>query len=197
MELMSARRAASDPVDAAAWEGHAANTSRDAIAGGGYLHDYYEGLVAGTLEAALERLFTYDIFPPRRMRARVCAPEGVVVVGATIVQRVFMGPVALETAVKVLELEQSPRRGFFAYATTAGHPERGIASFEVLSEASGIKFVAQAWSRPGNAAAVIGRPISRWLQKLFTAEAVEYFCADAPARDSVRRQAAGSGSPRA
>lgn len=187
MKLMSARRAASHPIDPATWMRHAANASRAAIAGGRYLHDSYEGLVEGTLERALERLFTYDIFPPRRMRARVCAPDGVVVIGATIVQRVFIGPVALETAVKVVECEQSPRRGFFAYGTTDGHPEEGIASFEVLSDPSGIKFVAQAWSRPGNAAAIIGRPISRWLQKAFTVEAVKYFCANAPEPASVRR----------
>jgi uncharacterized protein (UPF0548 family) len=73
----------------------------------------------------------YDIFPPTRLRSRVCTPDGIVSIGATIVQRVRLGPVTLETAVRVIEHQRSAESGRFAYATLDGHPEQGIASFEV------------------------------------------------------------------
>ena len=48
-----------------------------------------------------ERLLTYDIFPPALMKSEVCSGDGRVQPGATIVQRVAIGPFRLEAAVRV------------------------------------------------------------------------------------------------
>jgi hypothetical protein len=37
------------------------------------------------------------------MRALVCTPDGRIAPGATIIQRVLMGPVALDMSVRVIE----------------------------------------------------------------------------------------------
>jgi uncharacterized protein (UPF0548 family) len=100
-----------------------------------------------------------------------------VAVGATLVQRVVLGPTALETAVKVIELEQGHQRAAFAYATLEGHAERGVASFAVHRGPVGGRVDFQAWSRAGNWITRLGRPVSRGLQRLITREAVASFCA--------------------
>lgn len=174
---MFRRRASSEPITPGSWQDHPVNATRQSVSDGGYQLDVYEGVCSSSFELALERLFRYDIFPPHRMRARVCSPDGDVAVGTTIVQRVFLGPLALETAVRVIECSRGVLAGSFAYATTEGHPEQGIASFEVQRLDAQTRFVARAWSRPGNIAARLGRPVSRRLQQTFTREAVAHFCA--------------------
>jgi uncharacterized protein (UPF0548 family) len=110
------------------------------------------------------------------MHACVCTSDGVVVVDTTIVQRVVFGPAAIETAVRVIELEWTPDRVSFAYATLQGHPERGVASFAVIRADSQHRFEVQAWSRPGNLVTMLTRPVSRTLQRRMTREAVRSFC---------------------
>jgi uncharacterized protein (UPF0548 family) len=154
-----------------------ANSDRQSVAAGGYVHDRYEGIVRSSFESALARLFRYDIFPPTRLRSRVCTSDGLVAIGATIVQRVRLGPIALETAVRVIEHQRTRQSGRFAYATLEGHPEQGIASFEVEQHGPNLRFIAQAWSRPGNLTARLGRPLARSFQRAITREALQYFCA--------------------
>src|SRR5215212_2456922 len=88
-----------------------------------------------------DRLMTYDVFPPNIVRATIC-PPGRITAGATIVQRIGIGPLALEAAVRVVDvwdrvvgdLEGEPggvRVAGFRYVTLRGHPECGVASFEV------------------------------------------------------------------
>jgi uncharacterized protein (UPF0548 family) len=180
MHVLLASRAWVSPIEAVPWLRLAPNASRDDIAEGGYLHDRYEGRVEGSFERALDRLLRYDIFPPERMRARVCGPDAFVATGVTIVQRVRFGPLALETAVRVIECEQAAEAARFAYATLEGHPERGIASFALERRASELCFIAEAWSRPGNALAQLGRPIARQLQRSITRDAITHFCASRP-----------------
>lgn len=163
-------------IDPRRWTALGANADRLSSAAADYVHDRYEGVVRGSLESALDRLFRYDIFPPARLRARVCTPDGLVSIGATIVQRVFLGPIALETAVRVIEHHRTPGSGRFAYATLQGHPEQGIASFEVEPSGADLRFIAQAWSRPGNLAARLGRPLARSFQRAITREAIQHFC---------------------
>jgi uncharacterized protein (UPF0548 family) len=93
---------------------------------------------------------------------------------------VIWGPISIETAVRVIEVDHSADRASFAYATLSGHPERGIASFAVTRTDRGGKFEAQAWSRAGHWLTIIGRPVSRALQRAMTREAVASFCALAP-----------------
>jgi uncharacterized protein (UPF0548 family) len=180
MQLLLASRAWLSPIDSARWAPLAPNASREGIARGGYLHDRYEQRVDDTFESALERLLRYDIFPPARMRARVCSPDARVATGVTIVQRVRFGPIALESAVRVIEQVHSADAASFAYATLEGHPERGIASFALERHPGELRFVAEAWSRPGNPLARFGRPLARHLQRSITREAVAYFCERRP-----------------
>lgn len=180
MQLRLASRAWVSPIEAARWERFAPSASRDNVALGGYLHDRYEGRIASSFESARERLLRYDIFPSERMRARVCSSDARVAVGVTIVQRVRFGLLALETAVRVIECEHSADAARFAYATLQGHPERGIASFAVEHHPGELRFIAEAWSRPGNALARLGRPVARHLQRSITREAVASFCQSQP-----------------
>jgi uncharacterized protein (UPF0548 family) len=185
MRLLLHRQAWTTAIDPSPWESVHTNASRESIAHGSYVHDLYAGSVRYPFEIALDRLFRYDIFPPGRLRSRVCTPDGIVALGATIVQRVRLGPLVLETAVRVIELERSAVGARFAYATVAGHAERGIASFEVALEAADVRFTARAWSRPGNLAARLGRPLARSFQRAITREALDHFCTS-PAPEQSR-----------
>lgn len=167
-----------DAEEAAMWQLRQVNATRAEVTSEDFVHDFYQGLVEGSFDAAVERLLSYRIFPPHRMRARVCTPDARVALGATIVQRVFLGTLSLETAVRVVELERSAEGASFAYATTSGHPEQGIASFAVRRQAGAVQFTAEAWSRAGHWLALLGRPLSRFVQKKLTLEAVRAFCAD-------------------
>jgi uncharacterized protein (UPF0548 family) len=180
MRILLSSQAWVGEIDPSRWTALGANSDRQSIAAGGYVHDRYEGLVRGSIESALARLVRYDIFPPTRLRSRVCTPDGLVALGATIVQRVRLGPIALETAVRVIEHQLTAQSGRFAYATLEGHPERGIASFEVEHDGADLRFIAQAWSRPGNLPARIGRPLARSFQRAITREALQHFCASSP-----------------
>jgi uncharacterized protein (UPF0548 family) len=111
------------------------------------------------------------------MHAHICTPDGRVAVGGTIIQRVILGLFSIETAVRVIEVDCSSDRASFAYATLHGHPERGVASFAVTRSETGGRFEAQAWSRAGNWLSIVGRPVSRYLQRTITREAVASFCA--------------------
>jgi uncharacterized protein (UPF0548 family) len=153
------------------------NATREQIAHGGFVHDFYESPIIGDFGGAVDALLAYKIFAPNRMFAHVCTPDHRVAMGATIVQRVVMGPLAIETAVRVIEMDCTSDRVSFAYATLRGHPERGVASFAVIRGSEGSRFEAHAWSRAGHWLTILGRPISRALQRSMTREAVAQFCA--------------------
>ena len=151
--------------------------------------DRDEVLVAVTpgprAEAAFEeiraRLFAYDIFPPWFMQG-VIWPDGPVAEGALIVQRARFGSLAIEMAVRVVEVwdevDGTSREVGFRYATIQGHAERGVASFAVHRNVDGhVTVVLSARSRPGNRAAVLGRPVARLLQRYMTRAAVRRLCA--------------------
>ena len=110
------------------------------------------------------------------MIAHVCTPDKRVAIGATIVQRLLMGPLSIESAVRVIELNCTADAASFAYATLEGHPELGVASFAVRRAGTSARFEAQAWSRAGHWLAVFGRPVARAVQRSMTREAVAWFC---------------------
>jgi uncharacterized protein (UPF0548 family) len=179
MRFLSKRESLEAPFSCDEWSRLATNSSREEVARG-FVHDVYESTFDGDFARAVDALFAYRIFAPSRMYAQVCTPDRRVAVEATIVQRVIWGPISIETAVRVIEVDHSPDRASFAYATLSGHPERGIASFAVTRTDRGGKFEAQAWSRAGHWLTIIGRPVSRALQRAMTREAVASFCALAP-----------------
>ncbi len=177
MRILTATNARKAPFSCSDWSALDTTATRDAVGRGGYVHDIYEAPLVGDLDRAIEALLAYRIFPLQRMYAHVCTADRRVAVGATIVQRVVLGPVALETAVRVIECERTIDNAYFAYATLQGHPECGVASFAVTRTGATKKFEAQAWSRSGTWLATLGRPVSRALQRALTREAVRSFCA--------------------
>ncbi len=133
-----------------------------------------------TFERAADLLFRYRLFPPHRMVTRVCTPDGRVRPAATIVQRIFLGSLGFESAVRVREVFDEPtfagRRAGFSYVTLEGHPERGVESFAVLLHETGlIELTVTAGSRPGGLVVALGYPFARWFQAHSTREALLHF----------------------
>ena len=125
--------------------------------------------------AVESRLLTYQVFPPHRMRARVCTADGRISPGATIVQRTLFPPFAIESAVRVIEFELTADRVSFSYATVDGHPERGIETFSVTRLGKEVRLEVDGWSKSGNWLTVAGYPVARALQKLITRDAIAAF----------------------
>jgi uncharacterized protein (UPF0548 family) len=193
MRFLSTRKGRAAPFNCDEWSQLATNSTReDTIQG--FVHDVYAAPFDGDFAGAVDALLAYRIFAPTRMHARVCTPDRLVAVGATIIQRVMLGPVSIETAVRVIEVARSPERASFAYATLRGHPERGVASFAVIRTDTGGRFEAQAWSRSGHWLTMVGRPVSRSLQRMMTREAVASFCALASGGGRTSRSIARSAS---
>jgi uncharacterized protein (UPF0548 family) len=177
VRFLTTAQARQAPFDCEGWSHLAPSANREVVSAGGFQHDIYDAPLRGEFERAIDALLEYRIFPPHRMVAHVCTLDGRVALGATIVQRLVLGPVAIETAVRVIEIQRDLNGARYAYATLHGHPERGIASFAVLRTGGRIMFEAQAWSRAGSWLTVAARPVSRALQRAFTREAVAAFCA--------------------
>ncbi len=118
------------------------------------------------------RLLAYDIFPPTFLRYAFCG-EGAVVEGQTIVQRFGVG-VAIEAAVRVTKvwetLELGNRVCGFAYSTLPGHPERGVATFEVRLAGDTVAVVLTA--RSVARTPVVTRPVAKAIQRAITRRAV-------------------------
>ena len=131
-----------------------------------------------------DRLLAYDVFPPALIRYAIC-PAGSIRAGATIVQQILLGPIALEMAVRVVDAwdrsEGGAREAGFSYVTLQGHPERGVATFRVRLDAAGaVTVLIDARSRPGLLLTRLGRPIARGFQRALT-------------RAALRRLAEGEG----
>ena len=130
-----------------------------------------------------DRLMVYDVFPPDVVRAAIC-PAGRISAGATIVQRIGVGPLALEAAVRVIDVWDrvvgdpngepgAVRKAGFRYVTLRGHPECGIASFEVRAGPTGeVTILLDARSRPGSWLTRLGRPFARRFQQTMTRAAL-------------------------
>ena len=182
---MTSRTAKTAPFDETRWTRRPLNF--DPAHGRRGTHDLYEvhlpvtaGAGAATAaKSAAMALMRYRIFPPSRMRAHVCSPDERITAGVTVIQRVFIGPMALEMAVRVLDVfadQDGPHGTGFTYGTVQGHSERGLATFSIHAASSdSLLFRIESWSRPGNALAYFGRPVARLVQRTFTREALEYF----------------------
>jgi uncharacterized protein (UPF0548 family) len=134
-----------------------------------------------TFERVRERLFSYDIFPPRLFQAAIDPPVRVTE-GATIIQRVVLGPVALEMAVRVTDVwdrqDGKRREAGFSYATVQGHAECGVAAFRVRLDADQrVTVLFDARSRPGTLLTRLSRPVARLFQRSMTRAALRRVCA--------------------
>jgi uncharacterized protein (UPF0548 family) len=148
------------------------------------------------LERARDALLRYDIYAPRRMRSAVCSPDGRVCVGALIIQRVCVGPIAVETAVRVVDVFEASemRRVGFTYVTLQGHVEKGVASFLVArhDDAAGqrLTFNIESWSTSARGMAQAIAPLSRLVQKAISREALEHFRTSVSGGDQLVRRPA-------
>jgi uncharacterized protein (UPF0548 family) len=150
----------------------------------GAILDRYEATVpiptddtpAAAFDRIRARLLTYDIFPPGFVQGTIF-PSGPLAVDTIVVQRIGAGPIAVEVAVKVVELRDERANGAgetsFQYVTLDGHLERGIASFGVSLLPDGtVTVLLTARSLAGHWLAQLGRPIARRVQQSMTRKAV-------------------------
>ena len=130
-----------------------------------------------------DRLLRYQIFPPRIMRSEICSDDGRIHEDTTIVQYVSVGPVPLESAVRVQRMWHSTEAELeetgFSYATIRGHPERGVSTFRIRRTPGRITFLIDARSRPGSILTRVGRPIARRFQRAATEAALDHVLAGA------------------
>jgi uncharacterized protein (UPF0548 family) len=97
--------------------------------------------------------------------------------GDTIVQRIFVGPLAIEAAVRVIEVFREVDRIGFSYVTLEGHVERGVASFFVArGREQQLSFHIESWSTPSALTAWLA-PVARYFQRKSVHEALESFAA--------------------
>jgi uncharacterized protein (UPF0548 family) len=175
MQLLTRGSARDIPFSCEKWSALAPNATREDIGAGGYAHHVYEDSLSADFDIAAERLLAYKIYPPQRMKAHVCTSDGRVCRGAVIVQRISLGPVAIEAAVRVLEFERLENRVGFAYVTLPGHIELGIAAFAVSRIDGGLNLRIETWSRPGHWSTKVAGPFSRLIQRRSTEEAIAWF----------------------
>lgn len=133
-----------------------------------------------------DRLLTYRVFPPDLMRAHICAEDGRLHEGTTIVQQVAIGPFTLEAGVRVVRVRHTEdaegEQTSFTYATLQGHPERGISTFRLRRRADppSIDFLIEVRSRPGSWLTRLARPLARRFQIRATEAALAFLTATEP-----------------
>jgi len=182
---LTARAALRAAFDEARWTSKALNFTPERARAG--RHDTHTARIAAVdgesraaaRDRAIDALFRYRVFPPHRMRAHIATPDGRVAGGATIIQRVRLGPLAMEMAVRVIDVfdERSVDGSVgFTYGTLEGHSERGLATFAIDPDGSdGLRFRIETWSSPAGVVGVLGGPIARKVQQRFTGEALAHF----------------------
>jgi len=122
-------------------------------------------------------MFEYDIFPPALVGSRI-VPDGRIAIGCTVVQRLGVGLLFIESATRVIDVwsssasQRGAKSAGFAYVTLLGHPERGVATFEVQQEREAVFVVLTARSVPGTLLTTVGRPVMRFVQRAITRRAV-------------------------
>ena len=115
------------------------------------------------------------------MHARVCSEDGRLREGTTIVQRVAIGPVTLESGVRVIRVwrhqDADGEESGFTYATLQGHPERGVSTFRLRHQRAppSIEFLIDVRSRPGSWLTRLARPLARRFQIRATEAALDSF----------------------
>lgn len=127
------------------------------------------------------RLLAYDIFPPRLLHFAICG-SGKIELGALVVQQLGLGPMRIESAVRVIDVwdkgDADEREAGFRYVTLSGHPERGVASFLVRYAKPGqVEVVLDARSAAGTVATRLGRPVARRIQIAITRAALKRLAA--------------------
>lgn len=194
-----AARLRSRPVAYEKWQDRPITALRDQIAE--WPLDEYASVVPApssapwdpdaAFERVRHRILGLRLFPPQSIVLHADTPDGRAALDATIVQHFFFGPIALESAVRVVGLDDASdtgsRRVSVTWATLRGHPERGIETFSASLRPDGVINVAiHARSRPGGIVVRLGSPLARRLQIRISRESLKLLAA-AAAGDGMDR----------
>lgn len=154
--------------------------------------DEYASVVPGPAtgrldaEAAFERvreqILRLRLFPPASIALHADTPDGRAARGCTVVQHFFYRWIALESAVRIVGLEDTSddgsRRVSLTWATLKGHPERGIETFSASLGRDGVvRLAIHARSRPGSILVRLGSPLGRRLQVRLSRESLALLAA--------------------
>ena len=81
----------------------------------------------------------------------------------------LLGFIPIRAYTRVLSIVDEPGRRGFVYGTLPGHPERGEEAFLVTIDADGtVRAVVQGFSRPAPGIWILGAPILRLVQSIYT-----------------------------
>ncbi len=135
-------------------------------------------------ERVRDRILRLRLFPPQSISLYADTPDGRAALGAIVVQHFFLGPLAVESGVRIVGLEDqaddASRRVSLTWATLKGHPERGIETFSAALDSEGvIQLAIRARSRPGPLLVRLGAPFARRLQIRISRRSLELLAAAA------------------
>ncbi len=175
------------PADCDRWQAAAQTDSGQVGAGPGQpYHDKvrFRG-DAARFGRVLDLVMRYQMFPPTLLTPSVCSAEGQLARDVTVVQRIFMGPIGLESGIRVTavfdEVTPDGRRAGFACATLEGHPERGVERFTLTLADGEITFMMEARSSLAALYARLAPPAARFFQHRAVAAALAYVSASTEA----------------
>lgn len=182
MRPQLASRLRATPVDCDRWTA-ASPTDAGPIEVGRGLVDRAQLTFAGDearFERALDLVLRYRMFPPSMLLPAVCDAGEHVAPGITVVQRIFVGPMGVDSGVRVTDLFDQGigdgRRAGFECVTLKGHPERGVERFSLTVDrvAGQITFAIDSRSALALPFAWLGAPLARAIQRRAMAAALAY-----------------------
>jgi len=107
---------------------------------------------------------------PLRSGVKVAASTPQVGQDEVVVLAIGIGPFRVKAPCRVVYLIDEPDRCGFAYGTLPSHPETGEELFLLERLEGRITFTIKAFSRPATRLAQLGGPLSRFVQRAYTAK---------------------------
>lgn len=151
------------------------NTADPTSLDASFTHDVHRVMCTRSYESAAEAVLRYRIFPSSVLTHHIDSKDGLLCKGAIITQWFHVVFIKLKAYVRVIDVRRDDEVTSVTYVTTTGHPECGVAHFEVRRIPDGVEFTIETWSKPGSPLTWIGRPFVRWMQKRTTEQALELF----------------------
>lgn len=152
------------------------NTAHPSTLDDTFTHDVHRIVCSRSYDSAVDAIMRYEIFPPWVLSYQIDTNDGRLCEKAIITQWFHLPLIKIKAFVRVIEVREEAHVTSVTYVTTTGHPECGVARFEVRRVSEGVEFTIETWSKPGSPLSRIGRPFMRWMQKRSTAKALELFC---------------------
>ena len=134
----------------------------------GYRHDSYEQKLApGSDTFALARK-GLGAWAAHTHAGLTVEPDLPPALGMTVAIAAPLGPLTAIALCRIVATVEEPERFGFAYGTLPGHPERGEEAFVVERRGDEVVFRIVAFSRPAEALARLGGPVTRRIQRTTT-----------------------------